>query len=193
MTDIPRPISPETNHPDNISFTPITADAIPSFVRDALLEIAGFNRETETDSQLASFNNLSSLQHPNGDTSYVATYVKESDESITEEDTLVVDINTKGDVTGAGEVRFFREFRGMPDMVGFPFVASTMTNKDFQRGGLGERRLHTMNTASLNTYGLTLRSGTNLEPEARSIWDRLAAEGRATRLSNDTNFQYKFI
>ena len=179
----------ETSLPEDFPFEKVSMTDVPDSVRNAFLTSVGLEEETI---RIMGYDSLATLHHSNGDISYLGIAPNEIGEGINEENIFVIDVDQEGSLTGIGNIRFFREFVGMDDMVGCPFVGYTLTTGP-KRQGLGTRRLFTMNTVALRIYGKPLYSGVHIEQDtARPLWDKLVTDGHAIKLPQNSEFAYRF-
>jgi len=125
------------------------------------------------------FTRLMSVVHSDGNKTYLAvqtkTYTSNKD---TEELTYLVDTDQEGLGIGYGEIRkrIYGKRKFFKDK---PFVGDTFTKEENRSTGLGGRRLLIMNAICQILYQLPLYSDTLMSKEARSLWENLAALGKA--------------
>lgn len=109
----------------------------------------------------------------------------------TEISTFVVDADAEGALLGHGEIRY-----NVSDPSAYfldkPFVGYIKTEDYARRGGLGLRRLETMNALAQAQYGRPLHSDTLVNEKARSLWERLVASGRARKFKEGKYDRYVF-
>lgn len=154
---------PDIFKQDTISLLPLCINEVPNRARQTFERIG-----SEITAQSVA---LWALAHTNGDTSYISRVPGAiNDESVCEEDTLIVDTDGHNLVTGFGEMRYFERFIGMPGLIKRPYVGYTRTIGP-KKQGLGTRRLFVLDAYARQTYGQPLYSGTHMEPEAISLWD----------------------
>lgn len=110
---------------------------------------------------------------------------------------LIEDFDKTGNKVGEGVVALYpnsneniKEYRR-----GFPFVGDTITRTEFQKQGWGRRRLFMFNEFAKNKYGQTLSSDPRgqTEPEAASLWKKLAQEGIAEEVERNGKITWRFI
>ncbi len=121
------------------------------------------------------------MKHENGEVGYIASTRKElrCPTGIQKEECTYL-VDTLGDeLTGYSEIVYatvpqYEQFREKP------FVARTRTLGE-RRQGLGTRRVEEMNAFTQAQYGLPLYSDTNQTDEAKALWEKLVATGRAKK------------
>lgn len=169
----------------------ISREELPADVGKILVESA---QDAGVDLRAAAeIANLSEITHTNGDKTYYGTFSNVPDGFIDQDSTVLVDTNWGGVVSGVGRIDYFRDFRGMPGLVGSPFVGFTKTAPEFRRQRLAERRLFTMNAISEPLYGEPLHSGTHQAQGIEPMWDKLVHSGVAEMLPPDSEFKYSFL
>ena len=128
----------------------------------------------------ATFNRLLHIE-ADGIESFVAEHTKTYRQNHeTESITYVIDTDTSGVTLGKGEIRLSRT-NDSDFYKNKPFVGQTTTTFEYRRQGLGLRRLHVMNMASLAIHGLPLHSDTLRSRQAQSLWEKLVEQGVAQR------------
>lgn len=110
-----------------------------------------------------------------------------------EESTYVVDIAPNGDFAGYSELR--RMFTQKPFFKGKPFEQWSGTQKDYERRGLSQRRVFTLNAFSQMLYNLPVYSsdhfvhgdnerGQRVQPQ-KLLWEKLTAKSLATKFTEN--------
>lgn len=103
---------------------------------------------------------------------YVATQTKQEDLI------YLIELNHEGFEVGHGEVRIDIDNKDSTKPTPYCFVGFIRTEEDFQRRGLGERRLCVMNALSQALYGSTLYSGAIITEESgQPFMERLCEKG----------------
>lgn len=72
-------------------------------------------------------------------------------------------------------------------------VGNTTTIDEFQKQGLGTRRLFTMNALARARFGSPIYSTSSPKPQQRSIWERLVEQEVAEKCFWEGTQRYKFI
>ncbi len=138
------------------------------------------------------------INHEGGDTTYAAQQTKtygtngmaEAGYGNTENLIHLIDQNTEGNKTGHGEIRFNISSGDAPYFKDKPFAGYISTELPYQRRGLGTRLLFTMAALSEAVYGLPLHSDTTITAEARSLLDKVVAQGKATKYLEGKHERY---
>ncbi len=133
------------------------------------------------------FSHIYLLTHPDGSETYIAEQIKNYGEGKDTEALAYFMDYIDGKPAGYGELRNNisnqnNYFRGKP-FVGFTRTYSPEDQEsggnDFQKQGLGERRLFEMNAYTESRFGAALHSDSNITPEAERVWQRFVKEGKA--------------
>ncbi len=129
------------------------------------------------------------IKHSNGDITYLAQQTKNYHEKVgIERLTYFWETRNKENI-GHGELRY-----NISDKDEFfknkPFVGFSETEKEFQKQGLGKRRLLLMNAYSQMLYQLPLYSSDIITPKAENIWVQLEGEGLAQKLIGENRKRY---
>lgn len=133
------------------------------------------------------------IYHQSGDRTFAAKQTKTYDTNgDTEELVYLIDLDSNGKEEGHGEIRM-NVSNDDPYFKNKPFVGYTATEDGFRRQGLGTRRLLIMNTFTQILYDLPLHSDTLITDDARRLWERLVAEGKAIKYQEGKNERFRFV
>ena len=131
------------------------------------------------------------IKHKNGDETYVAEQVKTYHNEDTERLSYFWDSRNSKTI-GHGELRWSLSKKSK-FFKNKPFVGFTETEKEFQRQGLAERRLHMLDAFARMTYGFPLYSSDVVTPRAINLWEKLVREGRAKKFKSGEPDRYCFL
>lgn len=123
------------------------------------------------------FSNFASfylIDHNNQERTYIANEIRETQSNKIGSMGLI-DVNQSDMPVGYGEVDFGR----FSFLEGKFFVGYTETFPEFQKQGLGTRRLYVMNALCQAFYQSPLNSGFGLGLGAERLWERLVEQGVA--------------
>jgi hypothetical protein len=181
----------------NIPCEDIGLDDLPVSILETLDKQTQRGRDGRPFSEL--FDTVSSIQFPDGSTTYFASYLR-SDNNVPDEKVVkVIDTTASETVAGDGTIVFYLPTNtsivsgARHKMIGFPFVGTTDTLPEHRQQGLGARRLFAMNYISRKIFGLPLYSGLQPTPQAKSLWDTLVQEELATPPTEESHNRYRFI
>lgn len=181
----------------DIPLEDISLEDLPASVLDTLDQDTQRGREGRPFHAL--FDTISSVKYPDGVTTYFASYSRSLNNIKDEEVVKAIDANSTGTVIGTGTIIYYSITNtsiapiAKPRMVGFPFVGTTDTLADYRHQGLGLRRLFAMDYVSKRIFGMSLHSGLQPTPEAKSLWDNLVQKGKAVPPSDTNHQRYQFI
>ncbi len=158
----------------------ITYDELPEVVRDH------FERQSckfilPEEFKQKNFSVFYRFEHPHGDVTYVGQQDKTYDTKEGDTERLTYFADMRGDViTGYIEVRY--ALTNTSDYFkDKPFVGFNRTHDRFQGQGLAQRRLEEANAYTQAEYGYVLNSDTLLSEEAKGVWEKLVALGKAEK------------
>jgi hypothetical protein len=181
----------------NIPCEDVGLDDLPASILETLDEQTQRGRDGRSLSEL--FDTVSSIQYPDGFTTYFASYLR-SDNNVPDEKVVkVIDTNANEIVVGNGTIVFYLPTNtsivsgARHKMIGFPFVGTTDTLSEHRQQGLGARRLFVMGYISRKIFGMPLYSGLQPSPQAKSLWDTLVQEELATPPTGETHHRYRFL
>ncbi len=135
------------------------------------------------------FESLFEVDNIDGSKSYIAEQTKTYDTNKdTEKLTYIFDLH--GDiVSGHSELRYnisnkSKYFKNKP------FIGFNDTEREFQRKGLGWRRMRLMNAFAQMRYGAPLYSDTLMSEQAEGLWQKLVKEGKAKKIKEGKVHRY---
>lgn len=140
------------------------------------------------------FDSFFKITHDNKDETYIAKQLKElanADEKIKEEDTYFIDTRDQF-IIGNGELRFDMSLRD-GGFLRKPFIGYTGTTENYQRQGLGVRRIEVMNAFSEMHYNSPVYSDSLLSPSAEKVWEFLQTSGHAEKIQEGDLYRFRYI
>lgn len=135
------------------------------------------------------------VEYPNGDKSYIAeqtktykTLIENEPGSETEKLSYIFDTRGEG-ISGHAELRYnisnkSKYFKNKP------FVGYNDTEREFQRSGLGWRRIRLMNALARTKYDAPLYSDTLMSEQAEGLWQKLVKEGKVKKIKEGKVYRY---
>ncbi|MCA9309478.1 hypothetical protein KC973_03805 [Candidatus Saccharibacteria bacterium] len=125
------------------------------------------------------FTELYRLPEESGLVTYCTSHVKRiHSNGEYEQCSYFVDLFDDQQLVGIGEMRYIQTI-DTPYFSGKPLVGMTRTEDEFQRRGLGVRRLRVMNHLAQMLHGFNLNSDTIITDEAMGVWRKLIELGLA--------------
>ncbi len=133
------------------------------------------------------------ITHENGDQTYVAKQTKWL-ATPKETETLLYLVDMRGKKKIGFGWLYQNISKPSPYFIHKPLVGYTCTvnSRNLRRKGLGTRRLFVMNALSQMVYGHPLNSDTDIEDEARGVWQKLVRQGFARAYKEGRSERYVF-
>lgn len=140
------------------------------------------------------FDHFFAIHHSLGDITYVAQQTKVypvigvteySNAADTRDLVYLRDVTVSGEDEGYGVL--IKSIKSNK-----PYVGYTSTEEEYQKKGLGKRRLLMMNALSQMLFGFPLHSDIIIRPVAESIWVKLATEGKAIKYNEEGRDRFMF-
>ena len=136
-------------------------------------------------------NPLFVVNHDSGGKTYITSGVKSylTDTKPIEQTIVLQDVNENGDEKGHGSIK---RILMDPGYLNEPYVGYSETETQYQRQGLGVRRLLLMNALTQSFFNLPLYS-MFANDSAQKVWNKLVKEGTALQInSNGFRNEYRF-
>lgn len=173
------------------AISPAQFDTLPKRAKALIIGKARqFTREPFDPQQLSG---LFDVTHPDGTNTYAAVHQKKLDTN-GETDICIyaADIGQDNTPLGYGEV-----VRNISPDIGTayynkPFIGYILTEDGHRGQGLGTRRYITLNALSQMIHHLPLYSSDLISDEARSVWENLVRDGKATSYLDGLKTRYVF-